>query len=587
MMMVGQASRIRATLVIAQLFLANVLIAASFHPIAGITSSTSATDLFPVANLIEESGSGYASAVPHDQLAGAGRWVTDACAILPCDYLESFAPPVIVVDLGVDQPLDEISLWGYDASNTNGAREVQLRFATDTDGTSSFGTAINYNPTLHLLNDDTVRQSFRFRKTVHARYIQLTITDNFFGTGPGGDRVGLGEIAFAVPSSPVSKLVASAPTAFQLVGGDVTNSTLSDLLSGHNIWSTVIDPATGDVLVSLPTDASLARIDVDAVTPILTPFGARVGAVFHGLAYDHVTESLWVLDSNTDTLELYDFDTGSYTVVATAFQRPNEVVYDAKRDWLIVTDSGLDVVLVYDLAGNVLHELGNATTVGAWGIVVDPVNGDILYSSHDRGEIRRWVPGRSTSSLEYASLEGPRGLGYDRWGRLYCVQGGNGEIKTIEPAPSSVYSTALGGRDIALYADCDLDGDFLPDAWEATHGGLAMSFTSDPDADGLVAGFEAATGGSASDGSDSGLVSMDTDGIEMTIDHLSLLKSDLQYTLMLSNDLVYWTPASTLGSTEAFDSIYERRIYRFNIDQEGFANGERVFAKIDVESIER
>ena len=55
---------------------------------------------------------------------------------------------------------------------------------------------------------------------------------------------------------------------------------------------------------------------------------------------------------------------------------------------------------------------------------------------------------------------------------------------------------------------------------------------------------------------------------------------------MLSNDLVYWTPASTLGSTEAFDSIYERRVYRFNIDQEGFANGERVFAKIDVESIE-
>ena len=50
-----------------------------------------------------------------------------------------------------------------------------------------------------------VRQSFSFGQTLSARYVEFTARDNFFvapgdGTGgetPGGDRVGLGEIAFA------------------------------------------------------------------------------------------------------------------------------------------------------------------------------------------------------------------------------------------------------------------------------------------------------------------------------------------------------------------------------------------------------
>ena len=57
-------------------------------------------------------------------------------------------------------------------------------------------------------NDDTARQPFSFAP-VTARYVRMTALDNFFvapgngtevpGSLSGGDRVGLGEVAFSVP----------------------------------------------------------------------------------------------------------------------------------------------------------------------------------------------------------------------------------------------------------------------------------------------------------------------------------------------------------------------------------------------------
>jgi hypothetical protein len=43
--------------------------------------------------------------------------------------------PVLIIDLGADRGLSEISTWGYANSNTNGGREFSLRFATSTEGT--------------------------------------------------------------------------------------------------------------------------------------------------------------------------------------------------------------------------------------------------------------------------------------------------------------------------------------------------------------------------------------------------------------------------------------------------------------------
>ena len=63
-----------------------------------------------------------------------------------------------------------------------------------------------------LVNDATIRQSNLFDEVVTARYVEFTASDNFFiapgngsgGETPGGDRVGLGEIAFQVVPEPTS-----------------------------------------------------------------------------------------------------------------------------------------------------------------------------------------------------------------------------------------------------------------------------------------------------------------------------------------------------------------------------------------------
>ena len=190
-----------------------------FYPIAEVTSSTQDSDFYQVINLIQGIGEGFDANWPHDQLGGGGthRWVTTACGF-PCDYLGSNPPPVIVLDLGQNRTLNEIDVWGYTATNANGASEFQLRFATEAEGNTGFGTSIAYNPTFTIEeNNDVARFPFPFAQPVTARFVEFTCTDNFFvepgdgsqGGQPGGDRIGLGEIAFPITGStgPTTPLV--------------------------------------------------------------------------------------------------------------------------------------------------------------------------------------------------------------------------------------------------------------------------------------------------------------------------------------------------------------------------------------------
>lgn len=208
-------NRTLVCLAVALLAYANPLSAhaADFYTISSVSASTAATDLWPASNLIQGPGVGFAADAPHDKTSGAaeGNWVTDACGF-PCDYLGTFPPPVLTFDLGSDVLLTEISTWGYAATNSNGASEYSLRFATDAEGTAGFGTSISYSPVFTATNDDVVRQSNAFSEAVTARYVEMTLTDNFFiapgdGSGgelAGGDRIGLGEVAFAVVPEPGS-----------------------------------------------------------------------------------------------------------------------------------------------------------------------------------------------------------------------------------------------------------------------------------------------------------------------------------------------------------------------------------------------
>ncbi len=122
---------------------------AYFYPIVDIEAVLPQDgSYFPVQNLIQGPDIGFDSLDPFDALlfGSSGTWVTDACGF-PCDYLDSFDPPALVIDLGEDVPLDQIDIWGYEQSNANGVAEFSLRFATDAEGTDGFGTSIDYNPT--------------------------------------------------------------------------------------------------------------------------------------------------------------------------------------------------------------------------------------------------------------------------------------------------------------------------------------------------------------------------------------------------------------------------------------------------------
>jgi hypothetical protein len=168
--------------------------AATFYPIAGVTSSTAGTDFFVAANMIEGPGVGFDAAEPHNRTSTL-TWVTNAPNGGFGDY---FGPtptpaPVLVFNLGNPVQLSEISLWGYADGNGNGMTDFDLRFSltpTFTGAAQSFSGMTQ--PVLP-------RQSFSFAP-VTAQYVELTPTDNLFGVAPpGGDRVGIGEVAFATP----------------------------------------------------------------------------------------------------------------------------------------------------------------------------------------------------------------------------------------------------------------------------------------------------------------------------------------------------------------------------------------------------
>ena len=171
-----------------------------FYSIAAISSSTAGSDLFAASGLIEGPGVGFNANAPYTQITGSSTnlWVTDRNCF-PCNYFATHsAPPILTLNLGQDQQLSAIFVGNY-AGHPNGARNFSLRFASAADGLSGFGTSITYNPGFSLAQQGTTMQEFDFSQSIVAQYVQMTITSNYYNPGnpgAGGDRVGLGEIAF-------------------------------------------------------------------------------------------------------------------------------------------------------------------------------------------------------------------------------------------------------------------------------------------------------------------------------------------------------------------------------------------------------
>ena len=190
---------------------ASLASAATFHTPVSITATNSVA-YFAVANLHQGPSVGYSASAPHDgAIPGALTWVTDAPGGFPSDYIAQVGMPILVIDLGSDLFLTEISTWGYTTSNANGASAFNLRFATGAEGTGGFGSSIPNQGGFTAAFSDVTRDSHTLTPLT-ARFVEMTITDNYYsggGLGPpaGGDRVGLGEIAFEAIPEPSTALL--------------------------------------------------------------------------------------------------------------------------------------------------------------------------------------------------------------------------------------------------------------------------------------------------------------------------------------------------------------------------------------------
>ena len=180
---------------------------------SGVASTVAqSSEFYAGSNLTQGSGSGFDAAEPHNQLGGGGggyTWVTNASGNDYYDAGGGIGPtPIILFDLGSDVLLSEISTWGYADSNANGASDFSLRFATSAQGLGGFGATIADQTGFVAGFAYGLRDSNPLTTNVTARYVEMTITDNYFGSAPGGqpggDRVGLGEVAFAQIPEPSS-----------------------------------------------------------------------------------------------------------------------------------------------------------------------------------------------------------------------------------------------------------------------------------------------------------------------------------------------------------------------------------------------
>ena len=165
-----------------------------------VTSSTAADDLWPAANLIDNSGlpsvptlDDYQS-LQHAFVNGSNAWVTDDPGGFPSNYFHFGPAPVLSFGLAQATELNSIVVWGYPFGplNNNEGGAFLLEFSND--GGQTFENRI------HLVHQQTGQgnETIPFGQTIVADAVRMTIVGNYLDNpaAAGGDRVGLGEIKF-------------------------------------------------------------------------------------------------------------------------------------------------------------------------------------------------------------------------------------------------------------------------------------------------------------------------------------------------------------------------------------------------------
>lgn len=241
------------------------------------------SEFFPAANLANSSGLSGAPdvynlhGITHAPAGSGNAWVTDGAG---SDYFNTGILPVMTFDLGSVKNLTDLVLWGYHfgSPNNNEAKLMDVGFSTD--GTT-FGSSVSVDHGRAAAESQTVPLGGVYS----ARYVRLSLTDNYFGQAgaTGGDRVGLGEVQFISVTDPADILGSTLPYAytttppyatpgysggtyyFDDTHGPLASYTPGDLTDGLAFPSTLAPTATPtqNTLVGFDPASDQARMTFD------------------------------------------------------------------------------------------------------------------------------------------------------------------------------------------------------------------------------------------------------------------------------------------------------------------------------------
>lgn len=294
------------------------------------------------------------------------------------------------------------------------------------------------------------------------------------------------------------ELVGTSPPVFEIVEATQSSPAFLTVLAGVNPWGLDCHPDTGLIYFSDPTAGIIGSIDPSAPSPVVTPIVTRPAGVLHGIALDAPNERLFFLDSADDSINVVDLGSldEATLIDGRGITRPNDLVYDPILNWIIFTDSGGDFIGVIDDLGNIVSGVALPETVGAWGLARHPQTNEIFFSSFDNGTIHIVDPVTRTVTPVASGLSGPRGLAFDRFGRLFCLESGKDRVLQIRlpggDLAKPLFPRAYNGRAFVIYEGDDKDGDFLLDEWERRFVSSVLDLTtgSDPESDGRSAYHE-------------------------------------------------------------------------------------------------
>ena len=125
---------------------------------------------------------------------------------------DSQSDPVFLLDLGADRTMGGIAFTNS-PKDKNAVSAMKLRFATEAETTKGFGTSIaDKKFTLSLTGKDFIGREYKippgqsqpisFGKLIKARYIELTLTDNFGGNKVAFDNIQINSELPRPPAKP-------------------------------------------------------------------------------------------------------------------------------------------------------------------------------------------------------------------------------------------------------------------------------------------------------------------------------------------------------------------------------------------------